>query len=268
MPRQAGELASAAGAHAAAIVDEFVPAGPHERVCPARAGLSRAEVRTLRDVSASRVAGPPLLRIARWRPARAAPRCGSAPAAALNCVQQPSLPSLSSAQLRRQPPVMAPRLAAGRPSSQARAALASAAGARSLSRPAGTPQKGWRRSFCRQASASLLPGVTPEQLDMKSETQLARIAHCWALVTCAWAVAIRPTSANHATARTGICIRKLVFVTVFLKWCPGSMLPAKAILSLSKNWVQIAVHAPSGGPLRPSFEEFLSCRWTPARSNG
>jgi hypothetical protein len=42
--------------------------------------------------------------------------------------------------------------------------------------------------FCRHIRASLPPGVTPEQCDMKSERQLARSALCCALVICACAV--------------------------------------------------------------------------------
>jgi hypothetical protein len=41
--------------------------------------------------------------------------------------------------------------------------------------------------FCKQASASRPPGVTPEQLAMKSERQDCRIAFCWACV--GWASA-------------------------------------------------------------------------------
>jgi hypothetical protein len=41
--------------------------------------------------------------------------------------------------------------------------------------------------FCRQVSASLPPGVTPEHFDMKSERQFERIALCCSGVTCALA---------------------------------------------------------------------------------
>ncbi len=38
---------------------------------------------------------------------------------------------------------------------------------------------------CRQTSASLPPGVTPEHFDMKSDRQLERMALCCSAVTCA-----------------------------------------------------------------------------------
>jgi hypothetical protein len=56
--------------------------------------------------------------------------------------------------------------------------------------------------FCRQVSASLPPGDTPEQCDMKSERQFARIALCWALVIWASAALAAVIAASTRAART------------------------------------------------------------------
>jgi hypothetical protein len=56
--------------------------------------------------------------------------------------------------------------------------------------------------FCRHISASLPPGVTPEQCDMKSERQFPRIALCCALEICACAIVAADRAAPAAkTAR-------------------------------------------------------------------
>jgi hypothetical protein len=53
---------------------------------------------------------------------------------------------------------------------------------------------------CRQTSASLPPGVTPEHFDMKSERQLLRMALCCSGVTCAAAGPVRAASTMAAAA--------------------------------------------------------------------
>jgi hypothetical protein len=52
--------------------------------------------------------------------------------------------------------------------------------------------------FCRQARASLPPGVTPEHFEVKSERQDERMALCCALVTWAFAIPLRAAIASTA----------------------------------------------------------------------
>jgi hypothetical protein len=55
--------------------------------------------------------------------------------------------------------------------------------------------------FCRQLSASLPPGVTPEHFDMKSERQAERMALCCSVVGCALVVLV--SAANASMAKPG-----------------------------------------------------------------
>jgi hypothetical protein len=60
--------------------------------------------------------------------------------------------------------------------------------------------------FCRHVSASLPPGVTPEQCDMKSERQFERSALCCALEICACAIVAADRSATAAKAARTACL--------------------------------------------------------------
>jgi hypothetical protein len=60
--------------------------------------------------------------------------------------------------------------------------------------------------FCRQVSASLPPGVTPEHFDMKSERQFERTALCCSGVTCA--VAAWVNAATAAAITHGMSVRR------------------------------------------------------------
>jgi hypothetical protein len=67
--------------------------------------------------------------------------------------------------------------------------------------------------FCRQASASRPPGLTPEHFDMKSERQDERMALCWADVSCAAAPSMETVSVKAAAAKAAIpgsCVFKKV----------------------------------------------------------
>jgi hypothetical protein len=85
------------------------------------------------------------------------------------------------------------------------AGFAAAAGAGRVARTAvWQPPESASTFFCRHISASLPPGVTPEQCDMKSERQLPRIALCCALEICACAAVaaarIAPAASGRRTA--------------------------------------------------------------------
>jgi stress-induced morphogen len=88
--------------------------------------------------------------------------------------------------------------------------LAAAAGAGIVARTAvWQPPESVSTFFWRHISASLPPGVTPAQCDMKSERQFARSALCCALDTCACAIATDDSNAPAAmTARNGRFIRE------------------------------------------------------------
>jgi hypothetical protein len=105
--------------------------------------------------------------------------------------------------------------------------------------------------FCRQASASLPPGVTPEHFDMKSERQEDLIAFCCADVTCA--MAALPSAIMASPVRQGsnaqwprffmihsCCVsgRSLDRLAPSVK--VGRMLYPGRILSAVKIWAQIA----------------------------
>jgi stress-induced morphogen len=76
--------------------------------------------------------------------------------------------------------------------------------------------------FCRQASASALPGVTPEHFAMKSERQFDRSALCWAELSWAAAPSIKAESASAAAAAAIVCDQNPVGkVMIFLRFGPG-----------------------------------------------
>jgi len=64
------------------------------------------------------------------------------------------------------------------------------------------PADSFATLFWRQTKASLPPGVTPEQCDMKSERQFERIALCWAEVT--WALALAASAAKINAPRHSV----------------------------------------------------------------
>ncbi len=72
--------------------------------------------------------------------------------------------------------------------------------------------------FCRHISASLPPGWTPEQFDMKSERQLERMALCCAEVGCA--AALCESTAIASAPRQGPAARRknLVMRVPVLAW--------------------------------------------------
>src|SRR6185437_159482 len=104
--------------------------------------------------------------------------------------------------------------------------------------------------FCRHISASLPPGVTPEQCDMKSERQLARSALCCALVICACAVVAARSAAPAASVKMMLCLIVKPPVSVCLGPLSADvckpMLPAARILSAVKIWAQMAARKPHG----------------------
>ena len=83
------------------------------------------------------------------------------------------------------------------------------------------PEERLATFLCKQTSASLPPGLTPEHFDMKSERQLDRIALCWALVICAFAPSVRMANVSAIIVAPGASALNQAFIGKVMSFTPA-----------------------------------------------